>query len=384
MPESSSSPRRWSPGLAALPPGAIPRRRELLAQHLRSYDLDAGLVRTPASVAYYTGNDIAGGVALVVEAGGRCLVVADEYDAFNLESLGDQALEVRTVPYLQDWWRVVVGSLRRYRCVGLETAGLPHVQRQALEAHRACTFAPIDDQVRRQRLVKSPAEIHLLRRAAAALAAAFGDTRRELRRQTSEAQVARTIYGRLIGEGSEAPASQPYVKAGERALLTHARWSQRPIGVSEHVLVEAAACVGRYHVALMRTRLAASRNRDYRRAVAAVLEARDTYLTTARPGIPARKLHAAYRATLQRHGVCEWNRHASGYSLGLAFPPYWGEVDLLTVSQHATTILQPGMILHLIAGLTDPARLLPHVGLSESVLITDGGFERLVDVPDFL
>jgi Xaa-Pro dipeptidase len=364
----------------------LKRRRAQLARGLGELEADAALLWSPGNLCYFTGNDIAGGHALLVFADGRTVVVADEYDQYNFVRLASNDLEVQAVPYTESVFSAVaalLGEQDRVKCLAVELVDVRHEVVNTASANER-TIVPLDGLLRRIRLVKSQIEIDQVRAAAATTHAALTSATSLLMETTSEAAVAAAIYQALIMNGSEHVASQPYVKAGERALLTHARWGSRRIDPEDHVLIEVAGSVNRYHAPLMRTRLTAARSSDYERAIQGVVAGRDAYLRHATAGTTGDDLHERYLEALDEHGVADWNRHACGYSVGVGIAPYWGEVGLLTISRGSEIELRPGMILHLISGVIEPARDIPHVGLSECVLITDGEPERLLLFPDFL
>lgn len=378
--------RRWSAAVTDIPLAEYRSRRAMLASHARGAGLSAIVVWSPPTLTYLTGNDISASAALVIDASGAATVVTDDYDTFNFESIGDDQLRIVPLPYVEDPFEKVVqhlvSSYGRGCVIGAELSGISWKARSLLGS--AADVAAVDDRLTAMRLIKTEAELGLMRRAARSLEAGILAVQPDLSSPTTEATIASRLYAGIIAADSEPLASQPYVKSGARALLTHARWSSKPVAPDEHVLIEAAASIGRYHVAIMRSRLARDRSQHYLRAVAAVTAARDKYLESARPGVTAHEVHEEYVRTLRKEGVGAWNRHACGYSLGLASPPLWGETDLLFVTRNNQRELAPGMVLHLIAGLTEPALAVPHIGLSECVLITNTGCERLVHLPDFL
>lgn len=364
-----------------------PARLGRLARILRERRLDAAVLWDPGTVCYFTGNEISGPNVAIVDADGACTVVCDEYDAFNFSGLG-AGVQLRPCPYGENPVEHLAAHVRRHHCgarIGLEFADLRLALHQALVAAiGAGELVPIDRDVGDIRLVKSAPEVECIRAAAAAVEAAYAAATEVLVSDTTEHRVAAAIYAALLAHGSHYTAGQPYVKSGPRALNTHARWGDRAVAPGEHVLLELAACRHRYHAALMRTRLPTRIGPALQRALDAVRAGRDAHLEALRPGITAGALHQAYLRALDRYGVRGWNRHSSGYSLGIAFPPYWGEIRHLTLGPGADRPLQPGMVLHVIAGLTEPEEGVGHVGLSECVLVTETGFERLINMRDFL
>jgi ectoine hydrolase len=98
-------------------------------------------------------------------------------------------------------------------------------------------------------------------------------------------------------------------------------------------------------------------------------------MAAARPGNTCEDVANAYFAVLARHGIVKDSR--AGYSIGLSYPPDWGE-RTMSLRRGDRTELRPGMTFHFMTGLW-----LETMGLeiTESILITDTGVECLADVP---
>jgi Xaa-Pro aminopeptidase len=107
----------------------------------------------------------------------------------------------------------------------------------------------------------------------------------------------------------------------------------------------------------------------------AVLEGMDAVLATAKPGVLAHDVEAAWRAAISRHGLKKESR--IGYSIGLAYPPDWGE-HTISLRQGDRTILQPGHVVHAILGMWMEGW---GIEVSETILITDTGCETLTKFP---
>jgi Xaa-Pro dipeptidase len=361
-------------------------RRQALAGTIAARGLAVGVITTAESVAYYSGNNIAGGNALLVFADGTTTAVCDAYDEYNF-AVVKPALPRTCYPYTRQLPAVLAELLSATDGeIGVETSRLSATAWRILaEGLPTARLVSIDDAIATQRLVKDEGEIRLMRAAAAITTRAVQRARDELDgTPITEAALAAVLYTQMLEDGSDHLASQPYVKSGPRALHTHARWSPRQIDGRDHVLLELAASMERYHAPIMRTRLATRDDADYKATAEAVVAGRDAYLSALRPGVTVAALHARHETVLTDHGMLHRNRHAGGYSLGIAFAPTWGETDLLLIGPWDPRPLQAGMALHLISGLTDPADGIPHIGLSECVLVTATGYERLIDVPDFL
>jgi ectoine hydrolase len=107
----------------------------------------------------------------------------------------------------------------------------------------------------------------------------------------------------------------------------------------------------------------------------AVLEGMEAGLAEARPGRRCEDIAKAFFAVLARYGIVKDNR--TGYSIGLSYPPDWGE-RTMSLRGGDRTELQPGMTLHFMSGLW-----LDDWGFetTESIVITDSGARCLASVP---
>ncbi len=112
-----------------------------------------------------------------------------------------------------------------------------------------------------------------------------------------------------------------------------------------------------------------------RHAAEVVVEGIAAGLAAAKPGALARDVHAAWTRTIERHGLFKDSR--CGYSVGLNYPPDWGE---RTISLRSTdeTVLEPNMTIHFMPGiwLDDWG-----ISISEPIRITETGVETFCDFP---
>ena len=107
----------------------------------------------------------------------------------------------------------------------------------------------------------------------------------------------------------------------------------------------------------------------------ATLEGMEAGLAAAKPGNACEDIANAFFAVLKKYGIVKDNR--TGYSIGLSYPPDWGE-RTMSLRPGDRTELKPGMTFHFMTGLW-----LETMGLeiTESILITETGVECLANVP---
>ncbi len=98
-------------------------------------------------------------------------------------------------------------------------------------------------------------------------------------------------------------------------------------------------------------------------------------LEAAKPGKTCGDVADAFFDELKRHGFEKDSR--TGYSIGLSYPPDWGE-RTMSIRRGDTTVLEANMTLHFM-----PALYLDYGGLelSETILITPNGAECLCQTP---
>jgi Xaa-Pro dipeptidase len=94
-----------------------------------------------------------------------------------------------------------------------------------------------------------------------------------------------------------------------------------------------------------------------------------------KPGKTAGSIDAACREVINRAGYGDLFRKRTGYSMGVAFPPDWGEGHIVSLRPGDDTVLEEGMVFHLPPAVRAFRRF--GVGMSESVLITNDGHEVL-------
>ena len=170
-------------------------------------------------------------------------------------------------------------------------------------------------------------------------------------------------------------AIAPLCPSGVESTAAHLTWDDRVFEAGEATFFELGGAHRRYHCPQSRTVFLGEPPDALKRMEAATLEGIEAALATAKPGKTAEAVERAWRDVLARHGFQKESR--IGYSVGLAYPPDWGE-HTLSLRPGDQTELSAGMTLHLIPSLWEET-----IGLeiSETVLITETGAEPLCTTP---
>lgn len=229
------------------------------------------------------------------------------------------------------------------------------------------------------RLVKSAREVDRLRIAGAiaqrAMQVAYEALQPGRRQCDVVAEILAAQATGVDGYGGDYPAIVPMLPTGDAAGTPHLTWSDRSFRAGETTTVELAGVYGRYHAPLARTVMLGDPPRRLGDTAEVVAEAMAVTLEAIRPGVTGSDVHGAFDRVLATHGLEKESR--IGYSIGIGYPPDWGE-RTVSLRRGETTALAAGMAFHVILGMWMNGW---GYELSEPIVVTDTGVERLTQLP---
>ena len=143
------------------------------------------------------------------------------------------------------------------------------------------------------------------------------------------------------------------------------------------MFIELSGVVQRYGAAIMRCAMMGPPPPELARRNEIVHEVLEATIQAIRPGMTSGDVDRACREAFLRHGYRVLKR--AGYSMGINFPPGWGEGAVLDLSDGNATELRPGMVFH----IPQPYRVGGEqtVATSETVLVTETGREVITRFP---
>ncbi|RWA59009.1 MAG: aminopeptidase P family protein [Mesorhizobium sp.] len=226
------------------------------------------------------------------------------------------------------------------------------------------------------RVVKSNLELECIRQAARIADAGMEAGIGQIRAGANENDVAAEIQRVVTRMGSEYPGLPIFVASGVRTSHAHATWSGRQILKGDPVLLEISGCVRRYSAALMRLAVVKPASRELERMEEVSRKALENMIEAIRPGRPLEEVWNVWSRTVTEGGY-EGRFKRTGYSIGINFPPDWGEGYMLSFKRGETRTLRPNMTFHIpslvkVFGFAD-------AGTSETVLVTETGCEILTN-----
>ncbi|TIM28846.1 MAG: M24 family metallopeptidase [Mesorhizobium sp.] len=246
-------------------------------------------------------------------------------------------------------------------------AGLPNAR-----------FADSRELVNWARLVKSEAELVYMREAGRNVSSTMKKAIANVKPGRKQYEIVADVYHSQItgldGKYGDYTSICPLMQVGEGTSTPHLTWSGEPLPASGLVVMELAAARRHYHTPLTRTLHLGTPSSHIARLAATIVEGGDAALSAARPGVTCSDVERVWQAVLRRDGFEKLSR--VGYSIGLNYPPDWGE-RTASLRDGDTTVLEEGMCFHFQSGVW----LAEYgVAVSEPFVVTDKGGERLSNV----
>ena len=235
-----------------------------------------------------------------------------------------------------------------------------------------------------QRLVKSPAELDIMRQAAIiagrVMQTAYDGIEPGVRQCDLMADIAAAQIRGTPEFGGDMPALHPLVLAGEAASTAHPLWTDAPFEQDQTVAFELGACRKRYNCGLARTVHLGKPPAKLLDTAKAVEEGIEAVLGTLKANATGDAAHAAWQAVLNRYGLTKESR--IGYSIGVGYSPDWGE-HTISIRPGDLTPIPENAVIHVILGMwmEDWGMELSetiHVRAADAVCLTD--FPRAVHV----
>ncbi|MEZ5843615.1 MAG: Xaa-Pro peptidase family protein [Hyphomicrobiaceae bacterium] len=365
-------------------------RRRRTCDELRSRGLDGILLFRQESMYWLTGYDTFGYVhfqAMVLTADGRTMLLTRSADL-------RQAQFTSTVEDIRIWVDGVdanpafaleealadLGLFGTALGVEYEAYGLTAAKGKALEweLQGFCKLEDASDLVSRLRLVKSPAEIACVRKAAELADAAWEAAKAETRAGVFEGDILAAMHAAIFRAGGDDPANEFIIGSGtgprSGAMLCRYFTGRRTLDPSDQLTLEFAGTWRHYHACLMRTIRIGKPPARQLELWAAAREALIECEAALRPGVAIGEVFEAHARVLDARGLSRFRLNACGYSLGTTFAPNW--MDWPMLYRGNGVLAAPGMVffIHMIV-FDDENGLAATLGRTS--LVTESGSEPL-------
>ncbi|HYF01315.1 MAG TPA: M24 family metallopeptidase [Planctomycetota bacterium] len=237
------------------------------------------------------------------------------------------------------------------------------------------------EELTRLRLVKSEAELRLMRKAADATNRAHRAVQRALKPGLNEREIHDLILATFKAEGCPEIGFPPIVGSGRNGTVLHYMKNNQPIPADTLMVCDIGAAIDNYVTDITRTLPTSGKFTDeQKRHYQGVLDAQKAAEAVLKPGATFRDLDRAARAVLEERGLTKWSyahsrdgsvRHGLGHYVGLAVH------DSGTYYEKFT----PGMVITIEPGWYDKDAGYG-IRIEDVYLVTPDGFQRLsADAP---
>lgn len=361
-------------------------RLEQLKARMKEEKLDALLLFAQESMYWLTGYDTFGYCffqTLVVKADGQMILLtrsADLRQARHTSIIEDIRIWVdRTnADPAQDLKNLLMELDLLGMRIGVEydTHGLSGRNTRLLD-NQLTSFGTIVDAsyiVSRLRLIKSPAEIEYVEKAAAlsddALDAALALTKPG----ASEADILAAMQGAIFAGGGDYPANEFILGSGADALLCRYKAGRRNLDVVDQLTLEWAGVYAHYHAPMMRTIIVGTPNDRQKELYAASRDAIEAIEQVLTPGNTFGTVFDTHARIMDERGLARHRLNACGYSVGARFSPSWMEHQMFHAGNPEEIL--PGMTLfiHMIIMDSDTGTAMT---LGQTYLVTSGAVKNL-------
>ncbi|MEL5878185.1 M24 family metallopeptidase [Cereibacter sphaeroides] len=373
------------------PPEEYEARLEGLRDLMELHSLDAVVLTSMHNVAYYSGFlylSFGRPYACVVTPT-DCVTVSAGIDAGQpwRRSVGDN---ITYTDWQRDnFWRTVAQVTGTGRAIGCEADHLTMVQAEKLNAFlRPSRGMDIAPGTMAQRMLKSPAEIALIRQGAQVADVggyAIRDAIREGATELEIAMVGRDAMEREIAARfpeAEYRDSWVWFQSGPNTDGAHNPVTNRALRRGDILSLNCFPMISGYYTALERTLFLGEVDEASLKIWEANVAAHEYGISLLRPGASCADVTAKLNAFLEERDLLRYRTFGYGHSFGL-LSHYYGREAGLELREDIETVLEPGMVISMEPMLTLGAGQPGAGGYREHdiLVITEDGPENITGYP---
>ena len=232
------------------------------------------------------------------------------------------------------------------------------------------------------RLVKSDQEIKFMKIASQitqlGMKTAFEAINPGVRQCDAVAKIYSTLISGTKEFGGDYSSIVPLIPTGKGTSASHLSWTDDKFVDGEASIIEISGVYKKYHCPMARTVLLGKPDQKKIDTMKRTREAIQAGIEATKPGNTADDVAQAFWKVLDKYGIEKKSR--TGYSIGIGYPPDWGE-HTLNIQKGDKTILQKNVCFHMIAVMQ-----FGEWGgeSSESVRVTENGAENFYEFPSDL
>ena len=373
----------------AFTPEEYVRRYDAIQAAMAEAQLDALLIRGPENITYFSGYETPGYYkyhCVVVPKDGEPVFLVRDFEWINSPEFAWST----KIAKVYDWDHPPSVTANALQQLGLGSGKRIGVEKQGffytVDEHETLTrelpdneYADATQILWDARMTKSDEEIKAMRKSAVLVDLAMEAGWEATRPGASGDEINAVVNKTLLENGGEYMGLPPFVLAGERSCLPHQTGGANQLADDDLMYFEISASKHRYTAALMHTIFIGNPKEEWIRVAEACIGAVQAAMEAIKPGATPHEADTAARAVTTSAGFGEYHRNRLGYSIGVSYPPDWGEGEIISLRQDEHRELRPGMTFHM------PPLCLKYreygIGFSETIVVTETGCERFSNLP---
>ena len=343
------------------------QRRKAVAAAFPERKLDCLLVAFSPNLRYLSGFTGSNGVLLILPE--RSILFTDPRYRTQAAQESTCKLRISKGPLVLDLLATVAKlGVKR---IGYEPARMTCDTFEGIRSRlpMRASLEPVAGWIEELRMVKSAAEIALIRRSVETNSRAFQQVVGHVKPGMRECDLASELEYRMRRLGAERPSFETIVAAGTRSALPHAQPTDARLTRGDLVVIDMGAFQDGYASDMTRMLSVGAPDTKVKRMYRAVLEAQLAAIDAVRPGVTAVSVDAAARRVLAGYGLDHCFIHSTGHGLGLEIhePPRLGKRDRHRLRPGMAITIEPGAYIEGFGG----------VRIEDTVLVTESGCEIL-------
>ena len=339
-------------------------RLKKLKRELKKLKCPSLLIESSTGLYYMTGIEMSAGSLIVNPKGARLLVDARYFEKCQQSSPFPVILSSK--------------SLKEYiksDTLGFDKENTTYARFEQLKKLKL-KLKPVENPVKNLRLIKSPYEIKILRKAAKLGSEGYDFVCSQLKTGITEMELAQELEIFWKKRGGQGLAFEPIIAFGANSSMPHYTVSTTKLKKGNPVLIDIGVTYNHYHSDMTRVVFFGEPHPKMLEIYSIVQKAQKEALKLCRPKTLIGELDGAARDLITSQGYGECFTHSLGHGIGLEVHEY---PIIRNKAPYKDLKLEPGMVLTI-----EPGIYLPGFGgvrIEDTVLITKEGHHNLTKRP---
>lgn len=338
----------------------------LIRKYLDSYAGEAILISDKANVRYLTGFTGSNGQVIISKEKQEFLTDG----RYTTQASAEISKEFKTTIYSQKYQGIAeaISNGGKRNKIIFEPSSLTVKEWEFLKSiTKGVTWIPLKEEAAELRIVKSSAEIKLLKKAAKIAHEALTEILSSIKPGDVEKDLALKLEFGMRNRGAEGVSFEPIIASGVRSALPHGRASDKKIKSGELVTIDCGSLYNGYCSDETVTFVVGKSNKKQENIYGIVKEAHDLAIKSIKPGAKCDSIDSIARNYITEKGFGDFFKHRTGHGVGLEIH------ELPTLGAGNEVKLLPGMVI-----TVEPGIYIPDWGgvrIEDTVLVTESGNE---------